>query len=75
MSGQYISKILQIILAVLLVGLVVIQRESGGLSSSVGSAIKIYRSKRGLEKLLFVITIILGIAFVINSLYLISAVA
>jgi preprotein translocase subunit SecG len=61
------SKILaiaQIITAVILIGLVLIQNKSGGLSNIFGGGgTEIYRTKRGLEKVIFFATIIVSIIF------------
>ncbi|MBD3366215.1 preprotein translocase subunit SecG [candidate division WWE3 bacterium] len=64
-----IAKILQLIFAVSLTGLVLIQAKGGGLSNMVGSG-AMYRSRRGLEKIVFIATIVLGILFSFNSLFL-----
>ncbi len=64
-----IIKMIQLIIAVLLTGLVLIQSKGGGLSSLVGSG-TMYRSRRGLEKIIFIATIVLGVLFSINSLVL-----
>ncbi|OGC38781.1 preprotein translocase subunit SecG [candidate division WWE3 bacterium RBG_13_37_7] len=61
-------KVLQIIFALILTFLILPQSKGGSLSSSVGSAFTMYRSKRGAEKFIFVSTIVLSIAIVINSI-------
>jgi len=56
--------ITQIISAVILIGLVLLQTKSGGLSNVFGgSGTEIYQTKRGLEKLIFIATIVLSIIF------------
>ncbi len=70
MSLLYVSKIIQIVVSVVLVLLVLIQGKGGGLSSSVGGSITFYRSKRGIEKTVFILTIVLGIALIVNSLFI-----
>ncbi len=62
---------LQIIVSILLVILVLIQSKGGGLASGIGSSISFYRSRRGLEKIIFIITIILSVVLVVNSLVLV----
>ncbi len=64
-------KITQIIISVLLAGLVLIQSKSAGLSSSLKSSFNMYRSLRGVEKIVFTLTIVLGVLLVLNSLSLI----
>lgn len=58
----------QIIIAVLLVGAILLQNRGQGLSSSFGGGGEFYRSKRGLEKLLFWATIILACLFLLSSI-------
>lgn len=61
------AQILHLVLILVLTGLVMIQAKGGGLSSMVGSG-TMYRSRRGLEKVVFVATIISGSLFALNSL-------
>ncbi len=63
-------KIIQIIISFLLTAFVLVQSREGGLSSAVSAGAG-YRSKRGMEKVIFVGTIVLGILFSFNSLWLI----
>ncbi len=63
-------KILQIIVSTIIVGLILIQSKSQGLSAGVASAFTIYRSRRGVEKLIFTLTIIFTIILVGNSILL-----
>ncbi len=63
-------KILEIILAILLVLFITIQTKSNSLSESVSSAFSFNRTKRGIEKIIFYMTIILITAFSINTLFL-----
>jgi len=55
--------IIQISLAVILGGLVLLQGKGGGLSSVLGGSGNIYQTKRGAEKTLHLATIIVSIAF------------
>jgi preprotein translocase subunit SecG len=66
-----ISRIFQLILAILITFLVLIQSKGTGLSSAVGNIGGYYRTKRGIEKLVFVITVISGVLFVLNSLFIV----
>ncbi|MBI4999179.1 preprotein translocase subunit SecG [Candidatus Gottesmanbacteria bacterium] len=59
--------ILQIIIAMLLVGAILLQARGQGLSASFGGGGEFYRSKRGLEKLLFWATVVLVCLFAITS--------
>jgi len=45
-----------------------IQSKSSGLSSTLKSSFNMYRSLRGFEKIIFVLTVILGVLLVVNSL-------
>lgn len=56
--------IAQIIVSVLIIIAVLLQNRGSGLSAVFGGAGQVYRTKRGLEKGLFILTIILVILFV-----------
>jgi len=60
--------LVQIILAVILIIVILIQQKGTGLGSAFGSELSLYRSRRGAEKLLFYITIISATLFVLLSL-------
>lgn len=60
--------ILQIVIAVLLVVAVSLQSRGGGLSSIFGGGGGSFQTKRGIEKSLFITTIILASLFLIISL-------
>lgn len=65
-----IFQILEIIVAVVLIGLILLQMQGSGLSSSFGGAGEFYRSKRSIEKLLIKATVGFTVAFAIISLIL-----
>jgi protein translocase SecG subunit len=46
---------------------VLIQSRGAGISSAISGFGGFYRTKRGLEKVVFIATIVLGIAFILNS--------
>ena len=54
----------QIVVSVLLILSILLQHRGAGLSAVFGGSGNIYRTKRGLEKGLFLATIILAILFV-----------
>lgn len=56
--------------AILLVVVILIQRSSEGLGSAFGGSSTggVFHTKRGLEKHLFILTVILGIGFGLTSL-------
>lgn len=55
--------ILQIIISVLLIVLILLQEKSSGLSAVFGGEGGFYQTRRGLEKIIFIGTIVLAIAF------------
>lgn len=65
---KQIFSILQIILGIILVGLVLLQAKGSGLGSAFGGEIAFYQTRRGVEKLLFYLTIIVSTLFLISSL-------
>lgn len=65
-----ILNILEIIVAVLLIGVILLQVQGSGLSASFGGAGESFRSRRSVEKLLIYATIVLGILFGLFSILL-----
>jgi preprotein translocase subunit SecG len=56
--------IVQILLAVLLVALVLVQAKGSGFSGMFGSdSTSVYRTRRGIEKRIFQVTIIIAVVF------------
>lgn len=60
--------LIQIILAVLLILVIMVQQKGTGLGSTFGGELSFYRTRRGAEKLMFYATIILAALFIILSL-------
>ena len=60
--------IAQIVLAVAIVAAVLLQVRGGGMGGIFGQADTVYRTKRGAEKILFQLTIVLVILFSVVSL-------
>lgn len=58
---------IQIIFSVLLMAAILLQAKGAGLGRAWGGGGEFYRSKRGVEKILFRATIILAILFLISS--------
>lgn len=56
-----ILQIIELVAAVILVTLVLMQQQSAGLGSAFGGEGNVYRSRRGVEKLLFQATIVTAI--------------
>lgn len=60
---KIILSVVQIIISVLLISAVLLQQRGTGLSATFGGEGNIYRTKRGLEKVIFIATIVLAILF------------
>lgn len=65
---QVYFNIIQIILALALVLVIMLQVRGGGLGGIFGQADTVFRTRRGIEKTLFQITIVLIVLFVAISL-------
>ncbi len=63
MNIRLILNISQIVVSILLVAAVLLQQRGTGLSATFGGEGNIYRTKRGVEKVLFIGTIVLSILF------------
>lgn len=58
----------QIVISVLLIGAILLQQKGGGLGSAFGGDGQVYRSRRGIEKILFIVTIVFAVLFIGGSL-------
>lgn len=58
----------EIILGIALVTLVVLQSKGSGLGSTFGGDMGFYGTKRGAEKMLFVLTIVVATLFLLTAL-------
>ena len=70
-SSLYMSdifKIIQIILSVVLVIFILMQQGGGGLGMAFGGEGNVYRSRRGIEKILFTATIIVAVLLCVTAL-------
>ena len=65
---QIYFHIAQIILSVALIAACMLQVKSGGLGGIFGQADTVYRTRRGMEKTLFQLTIVLVVLFVAVSI-------
>jgi len=63
--------IAQLVLAVALIIVLALQVKGGGLGGIFGQADGVYRTKRGVEKTLFNVTIVLAVMFVILSIVIV----
>jgi len=59
-----------IVVAVLLIGVIMLQMQGTGLSSSFGGGGEFYRSKQSIDKLLIWVTVVLTVLFGILSIVL-----
>ena len=60
--------IIQLIVSITLCALILLQSQGTGLGSTFGGGGEFYRSRRGLEKVLFRFTIVCAALFLITSL-------
>jgi preprotein translocase subunit SecG len=60
--------IAQIIISLTLIGIVLLQGQNSGLGSAFGGDAGLYRTRRGVEKTLFNLTIILASVFLLLSM-------
>jgi len=67
----YLS-IAQIVLSVVLILAILLQVRGGGLGGIFGQSGSVYRTKRGVEKTLFQLTIVLVILFIIISIVMLK---
>ena len=58
--------IAQIVLAVALIAVLALQVKGGGLGGIFGQADGVYRTRRGVEKTLFQVTIVLAVIFILS---------
>ncbi len=65
---QIILTVVQIIVAVLLIGAILLQSPEGGMSPVFGGGGEMYRSKRNVEKFLVIATIVLSVIMVLLSI-------
>ena len=65
-----IFDLLQIVIAALLIGVILLQVQGSGLSASFGGSGESFRSRRSMEKFLIYGTIILAVLFAVLSIIL-----
>ena len=58
----------QILLSVLLIVIILMQSRTSGLGSTFGSDSAVFRTRRGLEKTLFEVTLVLATLFILLSI-------
>lgn len=60
--------ILQIVISLILTALILLQAKGVGLGRAFGGGGEFYKSRRGVEKIVFQLTILFVIAFLISSI-------
>ena len=65
--NSYLS-IVQIVISVALILAIMLQVQGGGMGGIFGQADSVYRTKRGIERTLFQLTIVLAVIFIIISI-------
>ncbi len=65
---EFWIKIIQVVVAILLMAAILMQNRGAGLGGIFGGSGGVYLTKRGLEKKLFIATIILAAIFILLSL-------
>ena len=60
--------IVQIIVAIALIALAVMQSRNAGLGRMFGGDSSVYRTRRGVEKTMYHVTIIMAVVFLVTSL-------
>ena len=64
--------IAQILVAVALIGVIMLQIKGGGLGGIFGQPDSVYRTRRGVEKSLFQLTVALTVVFIILAIVIVS---
>jgi len=62
-----ILNIAQIIISILLITTILVQQRGAGLGSAFGGEGGVYYKKRGMEKIIFIATIVLAILFILTA--------
>ena len=60
--------IVQLVLSVLLVVVILLQQKGGGLGAAFGGSSNVYSTKRGMDKMLYQVTIVVATLFLLLSL-------
>ncbi len=64
----YTLHLIQIISSIALIALVLLQRSQGDTSSSLGDNASLFQTRRGAERFLFLLTVVVAIVFTGSSL-------
>ncbi len=63
----------QILIAIVLIAVILLQVQGGGLGGIFGQPDAVYRTRRGIERTLFRLTIILGAVFAAMAIVIVAA--
>lgn len=63
-----ILQIIEVVLAIVLTALILLQHRGSGLGGAFGSDMATFHTRRGIEKFLYYGTIVLGVLFVLTAL-------
>ena len=66
--NQFNLAIAQLVIGVVLIILVLLQQRGGGMGVLGGASSQFYGTRRGLEKTIFIFTVVLGILFIALSI-------
>ena len=66
--NQFNLAIAQLVIGVVLIILVLLQQRGGGIGVLGGASSQFYGTRRGLEKTIFIFTVVLGILFIALSI-------
>ena len=61
---KHILTIIQVVVSILLIISIISQDKGVGLSATFGGGGEFYRSKRGIDRLMYIMTIVLSAAFI-----------
>lgn len=63
---------LQLVTAIVLIALVLLQRTSGDTNSNFGDNMSFFQTRRGVDRFLFVLTIVVAVIFAALSIWVIA---
>lgn len=64
---HFALKLFELIVSILLILVILLQNKGVGLSATFGGGGEFYKSKRGIDKFLFYVTIVLATLFIVNA--------
>ena len=64
---MFALQVIQIVITLLLIASVLLQQRGSGLGDAFGGDSTVYTSRRGAEKVLYYLTIVFGISFIVLS--------